>query len=161
MKYLFSLLLVGMSFITIAQNRDGNMRGNYNMKGNNNFTPEQYAELQTKRLTLALELTSAQQKQVLEINKKRAVELKKNRESILANKESGKTMSSDERFKMMNNQLDQTIAMQNSLKKILNADQYEQWKATKQQRNMGFNNYTGNNNSRGNKSGSHKKMRNR
>jgi hypothetical protein len=74
MKYLFSLLLVGMSFITIAQNRDGSMRGNYNMMGNNSFTPEQYAELQTKRLTLALELTSAQQKQILEMNKKRAVE---------------------------------------------------------------------------------------
>ncbi len=161
MKYLFSLLLVGMSFITIAQNRDGNMRGNYNMMGNNSFTPEQYAELQTKRLTLALELTSAQQKQVLEMNKKRAVELKKNRESILANRESGKTMSSDERFKMMNNRLDQTIAMQNSLKKILNNDQYEQWKATKQQRNMGFNNSNGHNNYKGHKGGSHNKMRNR
>lgn len=161
MKYLFSLLLVGMSFITIAQNRDGNMRGNYNMMGNNNFTPEQYAELQTKRLTLALELTSAQQKQVLEINKKRAVELKKNRESILANRESGRTISSDERYKMMNNRLDQTIAMQNSLKKILNTDQYEQWKVTKQQRNMGFNNYTGHNNCSGHKGRSHNKMRNR
>ncbi len=161
MKYLFSLLLVGMSFITIAQNRDGSMRGNYNMMGNSNFTPEQYAELQTKRLTLALELTSAQQKQVLEMNKKRAVELKKNRESILANRESGKTMSSDERFKMMNNRLDQTIAMQNSLKKILNNDQYEQWKATKHQRNMGFNNYNGYNNCIGHKGRSHNKMRNR
>ncbi len=145
MKYLFSLLLVGMSFITIAQNRDGNI------KGYNNFTPEQNAELQTKKLTLALELTTAQQKQVFEINKKSALELNKRRESMIANKENGKTMTSDERFKMMSDRIDEMIAMQNEMKEILNKNQYEKWKDMKEKKNMSFEN------SRKQKQGTYKK----
>ncbi|MEN8125951.1 MAG: hypothetical protein ABFR32_12580 [Bacteroidota bacterium] len=153
MKYLFSLLLVGMSLISIAQNRDGNMKGYNNIRGNNNFTPDQYAELQTKRLTLILELTPTQQKQVLKINQKRAIEIKKHRESIKAKRESGKTISSDEQFKMKNDRLDQMLVMQNKMKNILNADQYEQWKAMKRQKKMGSNKCMGK------KYGSQRKMK--
>jgi len=132
MKYLFSLLLIGMSFITVAQTKV-EMRKSFE-----HFTPEQNAELQTKRLALALELTPTQQKQVLKINQKRAVELKKHVEFIKSKKDSELKMSSDERFKMINKRLDQMLAMQNEMKNILSDDQYEQWKNMQNQKKVAF-----------------------
>ena len=40
------------------------------------LTPEQIAEVQTKEMTLQLELNEKQQKQILKINKKKAIERK-------------------------------------------------------------------------------------
>ena len=90
MKYLFSLLLVGISLITFAQNN-----GNNKMRTMQDFTPEQNAILQTKKMALSLDLSSNQQNQILVLNKKQAVERKKKMELRKTNKENGTKLSSD------------------------------------------------------------------
>ncbi len=123
MKYLFSLLFVGISLITFAQNKENHM-----MKNMQDFTPEQNAILQTKKMALALDLSTSQQNQILVINKKQAVERKNKMDMRKTMKESGTKPATDERFKMMNNMLDTQLAHQKEMKKILNDDQYVAWK---------------------------------
>lgn len=124
MKYLFSFLFAGMSLISFAQNNFGPMRGM------TDFTPEQNAVLQTKKMTLALDLNSTQQKQILDLNKKRAVERKKKMDSRKAMMSSDGKPSSEERFNMMNEMLDYQLVHQNQMKSILKSDQYSKWKET-------------------------------
>ena len=122
MKYLFSFLFAGITMISFAQNNMGQMKG---MK---NFTPEQSAILQTKKMALTLDLNTSQQKQILELNKKQAIVRKKKMEAHKAMMSGDKKPTSDERFNMMNEMLDNKIAHQAKVKKILNKEQYEQWK---------------------------------
>lgn len=129
MKYLFSLLLAGISLVSFAQYQNGQMRGL------TNFTPEQSAVLQTKKMDLALDLNSTQHKQILAINKKRAVERKQKIEERRAMMGSKNRPSSDERFDMMNKMLDYQLAYQSQMKSILKSDQYTQWK-TMQKKQM-------------------------
>ncbi|MEN8187362.1 MAG: hypothetical protein ABFR05_09560 [Bacteroidota bacterium] len=124
MKYLFSLLLVtAMSLGAFAQNPGVNM-----MKGMKDFTPDQMATLQTKRLTIALDLSDSQRKQILELNKKRAVDRKKNMEKMMSMRGEFRNMTSDERFKLMNDRLDMQIAVQADMKRILNDKQFDEWR---------------------------------
>lgn len=122
MKYLFTILLAGMTFFTYAQ------QGNGKMMTKNSFTPQQMAELQTKKMVLALDLTSAQESKVLAYNQKMAAQRKAMMQKRKTMKESGKTLSSEERFKMQKEMLDRQIKNQAEMKKILNKEQYEQWK---------------------------------
>ncbi len=122
MKYLISFLFAGITLISFAQN---NMN---QMKGIKDFTPEQNAILQTKKMALTLDLNTTQQKQVLELNKKRAVDRKKQmevRKSMMSNQTKP---TSDERFNMMNSMLEKQMVHQSQMKKILSKDQYDQWK---------------------------------
>jgi len=131
MKYLFSLLLVViMTTGAFAQNQQGTM-----MKGMKDFTPDQMATLQTKKMALALDLNNTQQNQILAINKKQAIERKKKTDLYKSMKESEAKPTSDERFKMMNDMLDSKLAHQKEMKKVLNEKQYEVWK--KMQKNKG------------------------
>lgn len=123
MKYLFSILFIGMTLVSFAQKSMGQM-GRMN-----DFTPEQNAILQTKKMTLALDLNTSQQKQILEINKKRTIERKQKMESRKAMMSSDKKPTSDERFAMMNKMLDYQLAYQTQMKSILKSDQYTQWKS--------------------------------
>ena len=122
MKYLFTLLFTGISLISYAQNRGGQM---YGMK---DFSPEQNAVLQTKKMALTLDLNSSQQKQVLELNKKRAIERKSKMEARKEMMSSDNKPTSEERFNMMNKMLDYQLVYQNQMKGILKSNQYSQWK---------------------------------
>ncbi|MCD6543868.1 MAG: hypothetical protein J7K34_05115 [Flavobacteriaceae bacterium] len=122
MKYLFSILFIGMTLVSFAQNRNGQM------ERMTNFTPEQNAILQTKKMTLALDLNSSQQKQILEINKKRSIERKQKIEARRTMMSDGTKPTSNERFDMMNKMLDYQLVYQNQMKNILKSDQYTQWK---------------------------------
>ncbi len=124
MKYLLSLVFVLFSLMTFAQNENSAMK----MKMKSDFTPEQSAILKTKKMALQLDLNDDQQGKILAINKKMAENHKKMMESHKAKMESDKKPTSDERFKMMNDMLDAQIAHQNEMRKILNKDQYIEWK---------------------------------
>lgn len=90
------------------------------------FTPEQQAILKTKKMTLELDLNQNQQNQLLVLNKKWAKEKEaKKAEFKSLNKEE---MTSDQRFKHMNDMLDTQIAHQNEMKKLLDDEQYTSWK---------------------------------
>jgi hypothetical protein len=122
MKYLLSLFLISFSLITFAQNESSKMRVK------SDFTAEQEAILKTKKMTLQFDLNSSQQQQILEINKKMIADHKKKMEAHKAKMQSDTKPTSDERFKMMNDMLDAQIKHQNEMKKILKAEQYEDWK---------------------------------
>lgn len=130
MKYLLSFLLVSVSLITFAQ------KSEHAMMGMNDFTPEQKAILQTKKMTLALELNDSQQSKILAINKKQAAEMKNKMAMHKSMKESGKKMTSDEKFNMMNKMLDAKITHQNEMKKILTEEQYGAWKKMEKKKMM-------------------------
>ncbi len=120
MKKLMIILLLGSSLLSFAQ-KEGKQK-----KMHEDFSTEQHAILKTKKMALQLDLNEAQQKQLLVLNKKWAeVRAKKRAEMKSLNKEE---MTSTERFNHMNGMLDEKLAHQNELKKILNEDQYHNWK---------------------------------
>ncbi|ASV31005.1 Spy/CpxP family protein refolding chaperone [Maribacter cobaltidurans] len=91
------------------------------------FTPEQMATLQTKRMTLALDLTSDQQSKIQDMFTKNAAERKAKMEAHKARKEKGETLTDDEKFELENNRLDKAIALKEEMKSILNDQQYDKW----------------------------------
>ena len=130
MKKLVFIAIVLVSTLTFAQQRgSGKMGKNAPMNQRENFSPEQQTELQVKRMTLHLDLTTKQQEElkkvVLENTKKR--EAKK--VEMQAKRAEGKTPTTEERFQMQNQRLDNQIAMKAELKKILTKEQMEKWEA--------------------------------
>lgn len=88
-----------------------------------NFTPEQRAELQVKKMTLSLDLTDKQQAEIKAFLVEKGKEKDKAMTALKANREAGKKPTSDERFAMKNKMLDEKIAMKAFLKKTLDAKQ--------------------------------------
>lgn len=133
MKRLAVVLVMLMSIGMAAQRNDGpRMRKGPQM----DMTAEEMATLRTKHMTLALDLTEAQQDKVHEINLENAQFRKAKWDEINALKKSGewKRPTSEERFEMQNARLDRQIATQEKMKKVLNEKQYETWKTMQQSR---------------------------
>ena len=118
---LVALLLIGFTARAQQQNRE---EGRRHMA---NLSPEQMATLQTKRMTLALDLTADQQSKIQEMFAKNAAERKSKMEDLKARKESGETLSDDEKFDMKNERLDNQIAHKEEMKTILDDAQYAKW----------------------------------
>lgn len=127
MKRLAVVLVLLTTVGVIAQKQQGYK----SHKGEKmNMTPEQIATLQTKRLTLALDLSEAQQEKVMQITLEEATYGKAKWEQMKAQRESGewKKPTSEERFEMKNALLDRKIAYDHKMKNILTKSQYERWK---------------------------------
>jgi len=122
MKKLMIILFLGSTLFSFAQNEEKER------KMLEDFSPEQHAILQTKKMALELDLNDSQQKEMLDLNKKWAeIKVKKRAEMKSLNRQE---MSSTDKFNHMNTILDDKLAHQKDLKKILNEDQYIQWKKT-------------------------------
>ncbi|TXE06064.1 hypothetical protein FUA26_13865 [Seonamhaeicola algicola] len=93
------------------------------------LTPEEAATLQTKKMTLHLDLNEKQQAQVKDILLKNAEARKAKMDAFKAKKENGEfeKPTKEDRLKMMNDRLDHQIAMKASMKKILNETQFTKW----------------------------------
>ena len=127
MKKLMIILLLGSSLLSFGQ-KEGKQRKVYE-----DFSTEQQAILQTKKMALELDLNDNQQKQMLDLNKKWAeVKARKRAEMKTLNKEE---MSATDRFNHMNTMLDEKLDHQNELKKILDEDQYTTWKKSSNKMN--------------------------
>lgn len=98
------------------------------------FTAEQIAELETKKMALDLELTDNQQKQIYEINKRKATERKQKMEELKALKTEKSQLSNDQVFEMKKVRLDKQLAHQTEMKKVLNDRQFESWKKARKMR---------------------------
>ena len=122
MKKILSILLLGFTVFAFAQNGSGEM------KKRNQFTPEQQAILKTKQMVLQLDLNKLQESQLLSLNEKRADNKQKLMESHRAMKQGDQQLSSDEKFNMKNNMLDAQIKYQTEIKKILDDEQFEDWR---------------------------------
>ena len=119
--FICSLLLC---FTAFAQNPDKgrHKHGKQNVE-RPDYSPEQIAELKTKKLTLLLDLSESQQQKISQLE----LEAAKSRKSKMDGKERGEKLSDEERFNRHSERLDKQIAHKKSMKSILNKEQYEKW----------------------------------
>ena len=99
------------------------------------YSPEEIANLQTKKMTLHLDLNESQQKEIKKLNLENAISRETMMKAHKAQKESGnmEKPSKEARLKMMNDRLDHQIEMKATMKKILNADQFTKWEKSKEE----------------------------
>ena len=119
-----TVLLIGMmGYSQRGQHFDSEQRGMKDM------TPEQIAILKTKKMTLALDLSDAQQKDIQKINLENALERKALMLERKAKKEESEQSkpSADERFDFQNGRLDRMIAQKEKMKQILLEEQFQKW----------------------------------
>ena len=139
--------LVGLTvlifLVSLTINAQNSKRGNRN---NSQFTPEQSATLQAKKMALNLDLTEKQQKAVYKLMKKNAEERTSIRDERQANRQNGGTLSQEERFANANTRADKQIAHKAEMKNILSAEQFDKW----QQSRKGFGNNKGKMGKKGN-----------
>ncbi|MEM5566004.1 hypothetical protein WNY78_12855 [Psychroserpens sp. AS72] len=125
------IILIAIAFVTlqaVAQDkRKGGERGERKMM--KNLSAEEIATLGSKKMTLELDLSTAQQAQVKTVLLAQATERKENMaEREKAKKDDdAKKPTKEEVLKMRNAKLDSQIAMKQKMKSILTAEQYEKW----------------------------------
>ncbi|HOZ74792.1 MAG TPA: hypothetical protein PLS51_03675 [Flavobacterium sp.] len=98
------------------------------------LTPEQRNQLAIKKMTLELGLNDSQQKEMSKI----IAEQSAKREAVMAerkaNREKGVKPTADERFARESKRLDEQMAMQERVKKILSPEQFKKWEQLKADR---------------------------
>ena len=128
------LLLIAIALITVNATAQELKRERQN-KGEHervqqfkDFSPEEVATLQTKKMTLHLDLTDAQQKQIQAILLEQAKARKSKMEARKKmHEEGGEKPSKEDRFNRANEQLDSRIALKSKMKNILSTEQFEKW----------------------------------
>ncbi len=135
--FMIAILMIGVS--SFAQEKSiGENRPQRPERGDvpqmEKFTPEQRRQLELKKLTLALDLNTSQQKEMEKIISEQSAKREAKVAEIKASKESKKQLTADERFAFENKKLDEQIAVKARVKKILNAEQFEKWEKMKAQR---------------------------
>lgn len=122
MKKLGLLVIMLISISAFSQQR--NYHKNEAMI---NMSSEEIATLQTKKLTLHLDLNEAQQQEIKKLYKEKAEQ----RKALMAER---KKMSVEDleklkenRFERMNARLDKQLAHQEKMKQILNEEQFKDW----------------------------------
>lgn len=117
--------------VTAQENKRDHQRDGQRaqMEAMKDLSPEEIATLQTKKMTLHLDLNEAQQKKVETLFLEEAKLRKTKMEERKAIKESGerKTITKEDKYKMMNERLDRQIEMKQKMKSILNDEQFEKW----------------------------------
>ena len=132
MKYTLKILVLFFSLSVFAQQPPRQMdsergkRPNNRMQAKKALTPEQEATLWTKKMTLELDLNKNQQDQMYELILEKTKKIKLRMEN-----KPKERPSKEEIYNMHISRLDEAIAMKESLKKILNDDQFAQWELMK------------------------------
>lgn len=129
------LLLIAIALVTVntpAQElkKERQHRGEHErVKQFKDFSPEEIATLQTKKLVLALDLIETQQKQIQALHLEQAKARRTAMEARKKLREEGKDEqpSKEDRFKRANEQLDSRIALKTKMKNILNKEQFDKW----------------------------------
>ena len=129
------LLLIAIALITVnataqeqkreAQRKD-RMERSQQFK---DFSAEEIATLQTKKMALALDLTEDQQKEIKVIHLEQAKTRKTAMEARQKINEEDKEAkpTKEERFNRANAQLDIKLAIKAKMKRILSKEQFEKW----------------------------------
>lgn len=103
-------------------------------KNRPDFTAEEMANLELKKLTLALDLTNAQQNKIAPLLLESAKDRKEKRAQFEANKEKNERPNKETHLKMLNERLDKQIAMKRKMRDILTDAQYERFEKIHQRR---------------------------
>lgn len=125
MKKIIIVAILMFGTIVLAQEKNKRHHGGEK----NQFTSEQRSQLMLKKMTLALDLNDAQQKEMGNIISDKMAKREAMKKEILAKRESGVRPTSDERFATASKMLDEKIANKKRIQKILNPQQYEKWTA--------------------------------
>lgn len=123
------MILIAFTAITASAQRGGSDRG---MK---NLSAEDQARMQTKKMTLALILDKAQAGKVYQLNlqqAKKRIAMKEERE-----KATHPAPTPEQRLTKREAFLDDRIALQNQMQKILNEAQFKQWRKMSHTRGKG------------------------
>jgi len=128
MKKLFILALTLVTIQVTAQ-QQMNKEGKNHKSKFENMTPEQAATTQTKKMTLALDLTEVQQEKIQKLNLENAKQRKATMEAHKSMKESGEfqKLSDEQKMDLKNARLDKQIARKKQMKEILDEKQYEKF----------------------------------
>ena len=125
MKRLILAVVMLSGFLLTAQEGD---RFRHKM-GAKDMTPEQLATLKTKKLTLALDLSVAQQQAIqkltleqIELHRSKRTEMQEKRKA-----EPEARPSREERYQHQLNRLDEMIAHKANMKEVLTEAQFEKW----------------------------------
>ncbi|WMI69627.1 Spy/CpxP family protein refolding chaperone [Mangrovimonas sp. YM274] len=136
MKTIFLMAFAIIAFQVSAQQgprnfQNGNRGDRMGML--QDLTPEQASELRTKRMTLNLDLTEAQQKELQAINLEEAKYRKAKMTARQSMRQQGQCPSSDVMAARMNERLDRQIEYKKKVKRILTDEQYEKWETIRGQ----------------------------
>ncbi|WP_418513340.1 hypothetical protein [Corallibacter sp.] len=132
------LVIIALAFVSVqAMAQDRKHKKGDRQDKMAQYTPEQIAELQTKQMTLELDLSDAQQKDVQKINLENAQLRKQAMDKRREMKENNAERPSKEAMlKHKNDKLDQQIATKRKMKDILNEEQYSKWEKSLEKRSM-------------------------
>lgn len=122
MKKLIVVALLSLSISGIAQEKKNRMN-----EERPQLTAQQQNELQVKKLTLELDLTAQQQKEIAKIVEQKQMKREAMRTEFKTKKAEEKKLTSDEKFVLKRNALDAQIAHKSEMKKVLTPEQYEKW----------------------------------
>ncbi len=129
MKKLIVLVLLIVGTTIVAQERNRKPQRN----AMEQFTPEQQSQLMLKKMTLELDLSDAQQKDMSAFISDKIAKKEAHKAEMKAMKEKGVRPTNDERFAQQMKRLDEQIASKKRMEKILNAKQYEKWTSLKEE----------------------------
>jgi len=128
-----NLLFIALAFLTLqATAQDKKKKDREELKKErlvklSEMNAKDMAQIHTKKMTLHLDLTDAQQQKVSALNLKNAEMRIAKAKERLKNDGKREKPSQEERLKLMNERLDVQIATKREMKTILNAEQYEKW----------------------------------
>lgn len=132
MKKAMIILMALTTFAITAQNKSEDRKENRSQL-RENLTPEQRAELHTKKMTLDLNLNETQQAQINQL----LLKMHNNRPERTKNR---KEMTDAQKLEAKNVMLDRRIAMKKEMKQILTEEQFTKWENRKQHQERRFKN---------------------
>lgn len=130
MKKILIIVMALATFAVNAQNKNSERKENHK-ESMANLTPEQRADLKTKKMTLALDLTASQQQKVKQLILKAENERPERPENW-------KEMTDTQKYEAKSAMLDRRIAMKKELKEILTEEQMTKWEVQQSHRRAGI-----------------------
>ena len=151
------ILIIALALLALQVTAQEQQRERSNKQGKSlkmmDLSAEDAAALQTKKMTLHLDLNKSQQAEIKKINLENATKRKAMMAERKARKKSGEIQkpTQEQRLEMLNTKLDRKIAMKAKMKNILDKEQYAKWEKAQMQ-----NTKNGKNKKKGLKKGMHK-----
>ncbi|MDU8885617.1 Spy/CpxP family protein refolding chaperone [Yeosuana sp. MJ-SS3] len=138
MKNLFIIALALITIQVTAQEKQKEeyKAGKERMYKRSPMNPEEAAIMQTKKMTLALDLTEEQQEKIQKINLENAKQRKAKIEAHKSMKENAgfEKLTDEQKLELKNARLDKQIAHKKQMKEILTEEQYKKWSENMEKR---------------------------
>ena len=133
MKKLFLVALLSLTISGIAQEKKKPANAE-----RPEFTTQQQTDLQVKKMTLDLDLTAKQQKEISEIIAKQQAKRAAMKTEMKNKRDEKKKLTADEKYVLKSQMLDEQIAHKEQMKKVLTPEQFEKWEKTSKQNKKRF-----------------------